>query len=71
MYHIFRHHSKTCWKHVTQGDNAAMAIYAISTQPLIEALSTKTANDDVKQVWFADNSFAVGPLEGVKNGGTN
>jgi len=53
-----------------QGDNVAMAMYAISTRPLIQVLRIKTANDDVKQVWFVYDSFAVGPLEGVKNGGT-
>ena len=35
---------------VTQGDNAAMAMYALSTRPLIQALSKETANDEVKQV---------------------
>jgi len=48
---------------VTQGDNAAMAIYALSTRPLIQALSNETANDEVKQVWYADVSSAVGSLE--------
>jgi len=40
-------------------------IHAISTQSVIQALSNETANDDVKQVWFADYSSAVRPLEGV------
>ena len=44
---------------VTQGDNAAMAMYALSTRPLIQALSNETANDEVKQVWYADDSSAV------------
>jgi len=47
-----------------------MAMYAISTWPLIQEQSTETADDDVKQVWLADDSSAVRPLEGVKNGGT-
>ena len=51
---------------VTQGDNAAMAMYALSTRPLIQALSKQTANDEVKQVWYADDSSAVGSLAGVK-----
>ena len=51
---------------VTQGDNAAMAMYALSTRPLIQALSKETANDKVKQVWYADDSSAVGSLAGVK-----
>jgi len=55
---------------VTQGDNAAMAMYAISTQPLIQALSNETANDKVKQVCFVDSSSAVRPLKGLKNGST-
>jgi len=33
---------------VTQGDNAAMAMYALSTRPLMQTLSSETANDDVK-----------------------
>ena len=36
---------------VTQGDNAAMAMYALSTRPLIQALSNETVNEEVKQVW--------------------
>ena len=51
---------------VTQADNAAMAMYALSTRPLIQALSNETANDEVKQVWCADDSSAVGSLAGVK-----
>ena len=51
---------------VTQGDNAAMAMYALSTRPLIQALSKETANDEVKQVWYTDDSSAVGSLAGVK-----
>ena len=51
---------------VTQGDNAAMAMYALSTWPLIQALSKETANDEVKQIWYADDSSAVGSLAGVK-----
>jgi len=50
---------------VTQGDNAAMAMYALATRPLIQALSNETANDEVKQVWYADDSSAVGSLAGV------
>ena len=33
---------------VTQGDNAAMTMYALPTRPLIQALSNETANDEVK-----------------------
>jgi len=51
---------------VTQGDNTAMAMYALSTRSLIQALSNETANDEVKQVWYADDSSAVGSLAGVK-----
>ena len=42
-----------------QGDNAAMAMYALSTPPQIQALSNETANDEVKQVsvWYADDSL--------------
>jgi len=51
---------------VTHGDNAVMAMHALSTQPLIQATSNETANDEVKQVWFADDSSAVRSLAGVK-----
>jgi len=33
---------------------------------LIQALSSETANDEVKQVWYADDGSAVGSLVGVK-----
>jgi len=49
-------------KGVTQGDNAAMAMSALSTWPLIQALS-----NEVKQVWYADDSSAARSLAGVKN----
>ena len=29
-------------------------------------MSKETANDEVKQVWYTDDSFAVGSLAGVK-----
>jgi len=51
---------------VAQGYNATMAMYALSTWPLMQALSNETANDEVKQVWYADDSSAVGSLAGVK-----
>jgi len=46
---------------VTQGDNTAMAMYALSTWPLIQVLSSETANDEVKQVWlwYADGMIAL------------
>jgi len=47
---------------VTQGDNAAMAMYVLSTQ----LLSNETTNDEVKQVWYAGNISAVRSLAGVK-----
>jgi len=50
----------------TQGDNAVMAMYVLSTRLLIQALSNETTNDKVKQVWYADDSSAVGSLAGVK-----
>jgi len=48
-------------------DNAARpCMYALSTRPLVQALSNETANGEVKQVWYADDSSAVGSLAGVK-----
>jgi len=46
-------------KGVTEGDNEAMALYALSTWPFIQALNNEIANDEVKQVWYADDSSAV------------
>ena len=43
---------------VTQGDPLAMAMYAISTIPLIQSLKT----DTVTQVWYADDASAGGSL---------
>ena len=43
-----------------------MAMSALSTRPLIQALSNETADAEVKQVWYADDSSAVGSLAGVK-----
>ena len=49
---------------VTQGDNLAMAKYAVSTRPLINSLKNET--DQVKQVWFADDSAGAGSLDSLK-----
>ena len=35
-------------------------------QPLVQALSNESANDEEKQIWYADDSFAVGSMAGVK-----
>ena len=48
----------------TQGDPLAMAMYAISTRPLIESL--KTNAKDVAQVWFADDSAGAGKIRALK-----
>lgn len=41
---------------VTQGDPLSMAMYAISTIPLI----TKLSHDNIKQIWYADDASAGG-----------
>ena len=46
----------------TQGDPLAMAMYAISTAPLIHRLS----NDAIKQVWYADDATAGGGLRHLR-----
>ena len=48
----------------THGDPLAMAMYAISTRPLIESL--KTNAKDVAQVWFADDSAGAGKIRALK-----
>lgn len=46
----------------TQGDPLAMAMYAIAITPLIRSLE----DDEVKQVWFADNATVGGSLTGLR-----
>ncbi len=46
----------------TQGDPLAMAMYAVATTPLIQRLS----DDDIKQIWFADDASAAGRLIHIK-----
>ena len=45
----------------TQGGPLAMALYAIRLQPLVKCLNKQ----EVKQVWFADDSAAGGKLCGL------
>ena len=47
-----------------QGDPLAMAMYAVSTRPTIDSLSSEI--DDVAQVWFADDSSGAGKLLALK-----
>jgi hypothetical protein len=49
---------------VTQGDNLAMAKYALGTRNLISSLAQ--GNNEVRQVWFADDSASGGKLSGLK-----
>lgn len=52
---------------VTQGDNLAMAMYALSTRPLINSLKeTRGMDENFKQVWYADDSTGAGKLEKLK-----
>ena len=44
----------------TQGDNLAMPMYAVGTSPLISSLRDNI--QDVRQVWYADDSSAAGTL---------
>ena len=46
----------------TQGDPLAMAMYAVAITPLIKSLE----NDEIKQVWFADDATAGGSLTGLR-----
>ena len=46
----------------TQGDPLAMAMYAIAITPLINRLK----EDDVKQIWYADDAAAGGKLSDLK-----
>ena len=47
----------------TQGDPLAMAMYAISSIPLINRLSSES----VKQTWYADDASAVGDIHSLRH----
>ena len=49
---------------VTQGDPLAMPIYAVATVPLIRKLGR---DNDVCQVWYADDVCATGTLEHLRS----
>ena len=40
----------------TQGDNTAMAMYALGTKPLIDTVQEDTINEKLMQAWFAAHS---------------
>ena len=46
----------------TQEDSLAMAMYAVTITPFIRSLE----DDEIKQVWFADDSAAGGGLAGLR-----
>ena len=45
---------------VTQGDKLAMAKYALGTRGLIDSLASETVEENIVQVWFADDSCCGG-----------
>ena len=47
----------------TQGDPLAMALYALSIQPLITCLQSKSSS---KQCWFADDASGIGSVGELK-----
>ena len=47
----------------TQGDPLAMAMYAVSTIPLINRLS----NENAKQAWYADDASAAGNIHALRH----
>ena len=47
----------------TQGDPLAMAMYAVAITPLIHRLP----DENIKQVWFADDASAGGKIDHIKN----
>ena len=50
----------------TQGDVAAMALYALGIKPLVDTLSDSVDRTTCKQSWYADDSSAGGKLEQIK-----
>ena len=51
----------------TQGDVAAMAMYAIGIRPLIDLLHRNTDNWKCQQVWYADDSSSAGHLSEIRS----
>ena len=51
---------------MTQGDNMAIAVYALSTANLIQRLKEDEQAENQKQVWFADDSLSAGKLVSLK-----
>ena len=50
----------------TQGDVAAMAIYALGITPVIDNLGETVDHEKCKQSWYADDSSAGGQLTDMK-----
>ena len=50
----------------TQGDVAAMAMYALGTRPLLDELKKSINVETCKQVWYADDSSCGGKLEEMR-----
>ena len=50
----------------TQGDVAAMALYALGIKPLVDKLADTIDTATCKQSWYADDSSATGKLEEIK-----
>ena len=57
----------TSCEETTQGNNPAMAFYAVSIKPLIDRLKTHLCH----QPWFADDAASIGKLQHVKAGGSH
>ena len=50
----------------TQGDVAAMGMYAVGIRPLINILNEGTDSSLCQQVWYADDSSAAGQLKEMR-----
>ena len=51
----------------TQGDVAAMGMYAVGTRPLLDILHNQTDPTRCQQVWYADDSTAAGLLGEIRH----
>ncbi len=49
---------------ILQGNPLAMPFYALATRPLIDTLDKDLP--DLRQIWYADNTTAVGKLSDLK-----
>ena len=58
---------ETIWSRegTTQRDPLSMAIYAVGIMPLIQKMTLAVRDENLHQIWFADDASAAGSLSGL------